>query len=257
MPVGPDKSIDRYDRQLRGDFLDADAQRKLGESTVMLVGVGGLGSWTASLLARAGVGRLRLIDPDIVETVNLHRQNLYTESDVGWPKVSVAARRLRSINSQVTVVSHRAILRESTLKLFAPGADLIIDGTDNFATRYLINDYAVANNIPWIFTGVVATEGQFMVVRPGLTACLRCLMPDKPDTEITCMQLGVFGPAVAMHSARQAAEAIKLLSGNTEALSPYLEKTNLWTNTVQRLRCPQDPECPCCVKRHFEFWSPS
>jgi molybdopterin-synthase adenylyltransferase len=256
MKTPPDKPLDRYDRQLRGEFLDDASQRKLGQATVLIVGVGGLGSWTADLLVRAGVGRVILADPDIVETVNLHRQNLYTEADVGMPKVTSAAKHLRTINSQVTITSHRAIIRDTTLKLFGDSADLIVDGTDNFATRFLINDYSIATDTPWIFTGVVATEGQFMVIRPGETPCLRCLMPTPPDTEITCMELGVLGPAVAMHSARQATEAIKLLSGHPEATTPYLEKTNLWTNTTQRLQLPMDTECPCCAKHHFDFWSP-
>ena len=229
----------------------------LAESTVCIIGVGGLGSWTADLLARAGVGRLMLADPDSVETVNLHRQNLYTEADVGWPKATVAAKALRRINSTVTASAHRLRVSPTTIGMVAKGSALILDGTDNFATRFMINDYAVATSTPWIFTGVTATEGQLMVIRPGTTACLRCLMPTPPDTEITCMDLGVLGPAVAMHSARQATEAIKLLTGQTDTVTPYLEKTNLWTNTVQRLQLPMDPDCPCCSRRQFDFWIPS
>ena len=252
-----DNSLDRYDRQLRGDFLTEAHQAMLSRATVAIIGVGGLGSWTADLLARAGVGTLMLADPDIVETVNLHRQDLYTEADVGWPKATVAAKRLRRINSQVTASGHRLRVAPKTMGMLAGNADLILDGTDNFATRFMINDYAVATGTPWIFTGVTATEGQLLVIRPGDTACLRCLMPTPPDTEITCMDLGVLGPAVALHSARQATEAIKLLTGQADAATPYLEKTNLWTNTVQRLQLPIDPDCPCCGRRQFDFWSPS
>jgi molybdopterin/thiamine biosynthesis adenylyltransferase len=247
-------TFDRYDRQLRCAFLDEAAQLTFSQSTALVVGVGGLGSWTSNLLARAGIGRLRLMDDDVVQIVNLHRQGYYTEADAGRRKIDVAAQRIRQINRHVAVETIHQRLTTDVSKDILDGVDLIIDGTDNFATRFVINDLAVATGTPWVFTGIVAAEGQLMVMQPGVTACLRCIMPVAPDREITCMELGVLGPAVAFMSARQSVEAIKLLTGNADAVTGCMEKYNLWTNTTQRLQFPADPDCPCCRGRTFEYW---
>ncbi len=247
-------SPNRYDRQLRCEFLDEAAQLTLRQSTALVVGVGGLGSWTSNLLARAGIGRLKLMDDDVVQIVNLHRQGYYTEADAGRYKIDVAAQRIRQINRDVAVDTLHQRLAADIDKDILDGVDVIIDGTDNFASRFVINDLAVATNTPWVFTGIVAAEGQLMVIRPGITACLRCLMPTAPDCEITCMALGVLGPAVAFMSARQSVEAIKLLAGKADATTSYMEKYNLWTNTVQRLQFPADPDCACCRGREFDYW---
>jgi molybdopterin/thiamine biosynthesis adenylyltransferase len=247
-------SFDRYDRQLRCAFLDKADQMTLSQATALVIGVGGLGSWTSNLLARAGIGKLRLVDDDVVQLVNLHRQDYYTEADIGQAKVDVAAERIAAINSEVAVETCQERLTANVGREILDGVDLILDGVDNFASRFIINDLAVATGTPWVFTGIVAAEGQLMVIRPGQTACLRCIMPAAPDREVTCMDLGVLGPAVAFMSARQSVEAIKLLTGQVDAATPCMEKYNLWTNTVQRLQFPTDPECVCCGGRQFDYW---
>ena len=238
--------------------LGLAGQRRLVASRVAVVGVGGLGSWSAELLARAGVGALRLIDADRVDRTNLHRQSLYAEADAGATKVAAAADRLGRINSQVAVEPVEARLDGDSASDLLDGVDLILDGTDNFLTRFVINDHAVRTDTPWIFAGVVSAEAQSLTIVPGRTPCLRCIFdaPPPPCADPTCRSAGVLGPAVAAIAAIQAVEAIKVLSGRVEQISPYLTKMDFWANTIQRIdaaRACKDTPCPCCKARRFEF----
>jgi len=237
--------------------LGLSGQRALQGASVLIVGAGGLGSWAADLLARAGVGRLLLADDDKVDLTNIHRQGLYGQGDAaeGLPKVTAASRRLAEINSTVAVEPHEVRLDASNVAELAGGVDLILDGTDNFHTRFIINDYCVRESVPWIFAGVVGAEGQLMPVVPGRTACLRCVFdaPPPPCADPTCTHAGVLGPAVAAVASIQAVEAIKILSGRLDTICPYLVKIDLWTNEVQRITAAPVPDCPCCIQRHFDY----
>jgi molybdopterin/thiamine biosynthesis adenylyltransferase len=250
----------RYDRQVRFAGLGPAGQRRLAEGRALIVGMGGLGSWVAELLARAGVGMLRLLDPDQVDLSNIHRQALYSQADAAaaTAKVHAAAGRLAEINGQVTVEPFVLRLESDNIARLAGDVGVILDGTDNFATRFLINDYAVRSGTPWVFAGVVGAEAQTMTVIPGRTACLRCVMEAPPPacTEPTCSIAGVLGPAVATIAAIQACEAMKILSGNVDRVSEYLVKLDLWGNTVQRIDVSglaTRADCPCCGRRQFDY----
>jgi len=260
MKDGSDPNLLRYERQMAFAGVSVAGQRRLADAKVLIVGVGGLGSWTADLLARAGVGFMRIADDDRVEMVNLHRQALYSEADAagGEPKARAARRRLRAINAEVAVEPVVARLDAGNVADLAAGVDLILDGTDNFATRFVLNDYAVRESVPWVFAGVVGAAGQVMPVVPGRTACLRCVFdaPPPPCADPSCRAAGVLGPAVAAVSAIQAAEAIKILAGRLDDVSPYLLKIDLWKNDLQRIdaaRAAKNADCPCCKGAVFDY----
>jgi len=237
--------------------IGLDGQRALKAASALIVGVGGLGSWVAELLARSGVGHLLIADDDKVDLTNIHRQGLYDQADAaeGRPKVLAAAERLAKINSAVIVEAHRLHVNAGNIASLADRVDLIVDGTDNFHTRFIINDYAVKYSRPWIFAGAVSAEGQLMTVIPSKTACLRCVFdaPPPPCTDPTCRESGVLGPVVATIASMQAAEAVKILAGRSDAICPFLTKIDFWTNQFQRLEAARSPDCPCCQGRHFDY----
>ena len=250
----------RYQRQMIFSGLGLKAQRRLMDSSVLIVGLGGLGSWSAELLARAGVGRMRLVDRDRVDVTNLPRQAMYEESDAtdGVAKVQAAAARLRRIRSDADVEPVEERLDKTNVASLADGVDLILDGTDNFATRFVINDFAVRSGTAWVFAGVVGAEAQTMTIVPGRTPCLRCVFdsPPPPCVDPTCRSAGVLGPAVSAIAAIEAIEAMKILAGRIDQVSPYLLKLDLWGNTIQRLNPAEagaQSQCPCCKGRQFEF----
>lgn len=254
----------RYARQVAFGALGEEGQRRLRLGRALIVGVGGLGSWTAEILARAGVGLLRLADDDVVERGNLHRQALYDEDDAAGarPKALAAAARLRKINADVRVEPAVERVDAGTIARLADGVGVILDGTDNFAARFLINDYAVKHNRPWVFTGVVGAEGQVMPILPGRTPCLRCLYdcPPSAHDELAPRALGVLGPAVAALAAAQAAEALKILAGRLDAVRSGLTKLDLWRNTSRRLDAggaAGAADCVCCKQRRFEYLEPA
>lgn len=253
----------RYSRQVLVAGLGLAGQRALMEGRALVVGVGGLGSWVAELLARAGVGFLRLVDPDQVDLTNIHRQALYTEADAARhvPKVEAAEARLSEINSAVAVEAVAARLERANIALLADGMNVLVDGTDNFATRYLVNDYAVKTGVPWVFAGVIRSEAQVMAVLPGRTACLRCILetPPPPCEDPSCRTAGVLGPAVAAVAALQAVEVVKILAGRPESVSPYLLKLDYWANSARQVAtvgAARRADCPCCGQRDFEFLEP-
>lgn len=242
------------------EHLGLDFQRALLSKKVAIVGVGGLGSWTAELLARAGVGHLRLIDDDRVNLDNLHRQAMYSQADAaaGLAKVDAAARRLGELNSQVSVEPIGDRVGRDNIEGLLGGVDLVLDGTDNFASRFVINDYCIRQSLPWIFAGVVGAEAQTMTIIPPHTPCLRCISesPPPPCIDPSCRIAGVLGPAVSMIASIQAVEAVKVLSGNRAAASPYLLKIDLWRNALQRIDVAaacEGNDCPCCKGRQFDY----
>ena len=251
---------DRYSRQVRFPALGEAGQRKLSASRVTICGCGALGTVLANHLVRAGVGHIRIVDRDFIETHNLQRQILFDEQDVAdnLPKAEAAARKLRKINSEITIEAVVTDIDHTNILDLVGDADLILDGTDNFETRYLINDAAVKLDKPWIFGGVIGSEGQTMTILPGKTPCIRCLIEDSPPPGMTptCETAGVLGPAVAVIASFEAVEAIKLLSGDFAALNKELIMVDIWDWTFRRLKVAGllgKVNCPCCRQRKFEW----
>jgi len=254
-----DKQLDRYRRQVRFAPLGEEGQRKLLESRVLVCGCGALGSVIADTLVRAGVGFVRLVDRDFVEVDNLHRQVLFTEEDAAaqLPKAVAAAARLAKVNSTVQIEPVVADLNANNIRSLADDVQLIVDGTDNFETRYLLNDYAVAQGKPWVFGGCVGAEGQTLAIVPGETPCLACIMPEPPPVAAlpTCETAGVLGPIVNVIASLQAMEALKLLSGNREHLNPAMTIVDLWNNQIRSIGvgASRSADCPTCGRREFAW----
>jgi adenylyltransferase/sulfurtransferase len=255
----PDDPLDRYSRQTRFAPVGEAGQRKLMAARVTICGCGALGTVLANHLVRAGVGFVRVVDRDFIETHNLQRQTLFDESDVAanLPKAEAAARKLRAINSTVTIDAIVADIDHENVLGLMSDVDLVLDGTDNFETRYLINDAAVKLGKPWVFGGVIGAEGQTMTIVPGETPCLRCVIEEgpPPGTGPTCETAGVLGPAVAVIASFQAVEAIKLLSGARDALNRDLVLIDLWDWTFRSLKVDalSEVDCPCCKRRRFDW----
>ncbi len=254
------ESLERYSRQMRFPPLGEAGQRKLVQSKVALCGCGALGTVLANHLARAGVGRLRIIDRDFIETHNLQRQILFDEDDVAQnlPKAEAAARKLRAINSEIEIEAVVTDIDHTNILELVGDADLILDGTDNFETRYLINDAAVKLGKPWIYGGVIGSEGQTMTIIPGKTPCLRCLIETAPPPGMTptCETAGVLGPAVAVIASFEAVEAMKVLSGAWDALNANLIMVDVWDWSFRQLKIAGllgKVDCPCCKQRVFEW----
>lgn len=252
--------LDRYSRQVRFAPLGEQGQQRLLESTALVVGCGALGSAIANTLVRSGVGHVRIVDRDFLELSNLQRQVLYDEADVaaGLPKAIAAARKLEAINSQVQVEPIVGDVTHKNIADLAEGCTAIVDGTDNFEVRFLLNDYSLANGVPWVYGGVIGSEGQCMTIVPGETACLACLLaePPPPGVTPTCDTAGVIGPAVNMVAAVQAVEAMKLLSGNTTAISRRLIIFDLWRNSLRQVDLTKLQEagtCRACGQRDFPW----
>ena len=245
----------RYARQrLLAEIGDAGQQR-LGEARAVVVGCGALGTVQASLLVRAGVGETVLIDRDYVEASNLQRQWLFEEEDArqGTPKAVAAAERLRRANSEVRVTPVVRDLAAGNAESLLLPADVILDGTDNYETRYLINDVAVKRAVPWIYGAAVGTRGSVMAFAPGATACLRCLFPHAPSRrQPTCDTAGVLNAVTALIASFQAAEALKVLAGRRDALDRRLRSWDAWTGERSALRADRpDPNCVACGRRQF------
>ncbi len=249
--------MSRYARQELVPWIGAEGQRRLVESTVGIVGMGALGSASSTLLARAGVGRLILADRDVVEMSNLHRQMLYTEADVAdrLPKSEAAARHLRAANSEIAIEPLIAdIMAEEARELFSR-CDVVLDGTDNFETRFLLNDAAVEAAKPWIYAGAVSDYGALMAIVPGEGPCLRCLFKEAPaaGSVPTCEAAGVFGSAPVSVAAFQASEAVKLLTGHKENLARWFVRISLKEPSLAITEFKMDPNCRCCQEGRFDF----
>ncbi len=258
-----DPSLQRYSRQIRFPHIGTAGQQKIGDSTVLLIGCGALGSVIADALVRAGIGKLRLVDRDFLEISNLQRQTLFDESDVasGLPKSIAAARRLAKINSGVEVEPLVMDVDSGNISSLLEGVDLILDGSDNFEIRFLINDASVKWNIPWIYGGCLGADGQAMVILPNETACLNCLMmdgPPVPGTTPTCDSFGILAPIINVIGSFQVMEALKILSGNRESVNRKLNVFEMWTNEYRQLdmsRLRASVQCPTCTKKQFQWLS--
>ena len=246
---------ERYSRQVLFRGIGPDGQRRLTASRIAIVGCGATGSALASLLARAGVGTIRIIDRDYVEPSNLQRQSLFDESDAAesLPKAIAAARKIAAFNSQIVIEPHVADLTPANVGVLLQDAQLILDGTDNFETRYLLNDFAVKNSIPWIYTAAVGSYGVTMNVLPGKTACLSCIFADPPQgTFETCETAGILNSAVNLAASIAATEAVKLLVGADDRLRRTLLSFNVWRNERAEVAADK-PRAGCRTCGEHEF----
>jgi adenylyltransferase/sulfurtransferase len=248
---------ERYSRQILFHGLGERGQERLLAARAVVVGCGALGSFQADALARAGVGQITIIDRDYVETSNLQRQWLFDEDDAAnaLPKAAAAATKLRRINSGVRVEARVTDLTSENAGELLARANVILDGTDNFETRYLINDVAVKLGIPWIYGAAVGSYGVTMPVFPSKTACLSCVFPEPPvGTQPTCDTAGVLNSVTASIAAFQVADALKILAGAAERVEPRLLTIDVWENTIHSAQAGRrDPECPACGRREFRY----
>lgn len=252
------KVNERYSRQILFNEIGSKGQERLLNSHVLVVGCGALGASHAEMLARAGVGGLRIVDRDFVEFTNLQRQTLFRESDAleRLPKAVAAKTRIAEINSETDVEAVIADVNYSNIESLIDGCDLVIDGTDNFLVRYLLNDACVKNGVTWIYGAAVSSYGTTMTIIPGKTPCLRCIFDEMPDagSSPTCDTAGVIMPIIATVSATQVAEALKILVGDTASLHGSLMQFDVWANDRQRIKLGEpNPDCKTCGQRIFEF----
>jgi molybdopterin/thiamine biosynthesis adenylyltransferase len=252
--------LDRYSRQMRFPGVGEAGQQKLLAGRVTLCGCGALGTVIANSLARAGVGFLRIIDRDFIETHNLQRQVLFDEEDVAanLPKAEAAARKLRKINSGIRIEPIVTDIDHTNILEFVGDVDLVLDGTDNFEVRYLVNDAAVKLNKPWVYGGAIGSVGQTMTILPGETPCLRCVIETSPPPGMaaTCETAGVLAPTINVIASLQAAEAMKILTGQRLAINRDLVYVDVWENEFRRFKIAKlkdKVDCPCCKQRNFEW----
>ena len=252
--------MDRYIRQIRFQPLGEEGQRRLAASRALICGCGALGSVIANTLVRAGVGKVRIVDRDFVELSNLARQALFDEADAvaGLPKAVAAAEKLRGVNSGVEIEPVVADVNHENIERLCDGVDVILDGTDNFETRFLLNDAAVKLGLPWIYGGCVGAEGQTMTILPGETPCLRCLMEKcpVPGSTPTCDTAGILGPIVGVIASIEAMEAIKILSGNRDGVSRQLTVVDLWQNQIKHVdvsHLRDEVDCLTCKRKEFSW----
>ena len=249
---------ERYSRQILFREIGESGQERLLNARVLLLGCGALGASHAEMLARAGVGRLRIVDRDFVEYTNLQRQTLYKESDADerLPKAVAAKNRIAEINSGIEVEAIVADVNYSNVESLIHGCDLVVDGTDNFQVRYLLNDACVKLGKTWIYGAAVSSYGTTMTIIPGVTPCLRCIFNEMPDagSSPTCDTAGVIMPIIATVSATQVTEALKILVGDFKALHGSLMQFDVWANDRQRIKLgPPNADCKTCRERKFEF----
>lgn len=270
--------LSRYHRQMLLPGFGEAGQRRLLGATVLVLGCGALGSLIADLLARAGIGHLVIVDRDFIELTNLQRQVLFDEHDVeeAIPKAEAARRRIARINSGVRVTPIVDDLNHGNITRYSEGADVLVDGLDNFEARYLANDFAVKYGVPYIYGGAVGTVGAAFAILPHTeqgaspwetvrggsraTPCLRCLFeePPPPGTTPTCDTAGVMAPAVTAIASFQVAETLKVMTGNFERICPTLLNIDLWSNTIAQLRVENAynlGDCACCKHRRFDYLS--
>ncbi len=254
---------EKYSRQILFGGIGLAGQVRLLSASAVLVGCGALGTATANLLVRAGLRKLRIIDRDFVEPSNLQRQTLFDEADAheALPKAVAAERRLRAINSGADVEGITSDVTPQNAIVLLSGFELILDGTDNFETRLLLNDAAVSLGVSWIYAAVVGSYGVTMAVRPGETACLACLLESGESGgggpllggDATCDTVGVLQSAVGVTASIQSTEALKLLTGNTEALIGRLVSCDVWTGKFQSIKVAKNPDCRACALHNFLY----
>ncbi len=254
MKILSDKVESRYEKHIKISDIGKDGQKIFAKKRVVLIGCGALGSNIANLMVRGGIGEILVVDRDVVELDNLHRQVLFSEKDIGRAKAEIAALKLRRINSDVKVKFLVKNVNSSNISEIADGYDLIFDGTDNIPVRMLINDFAIKENIPWIYGGVLGTGGMVMNILNG-SPCLRCLIPEVSElgTVPTCETTGILNTVPAIAASFQVTEAMKILMGKS-----YLKgllQFDVWSNDFTVHEFSQDPNCECCGKRNFTFLS--
>jgi adenylyltransferase/sulfurtransferase len=247
---------ERYSRQILFTGIGAAGQQRLAKSRALIVGCGALGSAHAEGLARAGVGTLRIADRDFVEASNLQRQTMFTERDAAdrTPKAIAAANHIREINSEIEVEPEIVDVNHANIERLLTGCDVVLDGTDNFATRYLINDACVKHEVNWVYGAAVGSYGVTMTVRPHQTACLRCVFAEAPPAASapTCDTAGVIMPIISVVAAVQVTEALKLLTGQNEALHGALMQFDVWRNEWRKINPgAPSPDCPTCGRGSF------
>jgi adenylyltransferase/sulfurtransferase len=249
--------MDRYSRQRLFPPIGDEGQERLLNSRVTLVGCGALGSHVAQHLARAGVGFIRLCDRDFVELDNLQRQVLYDEDDVSahLPKVIAARQRLARINSGLEIDARIVDVTASQVLSLIDDVDLVIDGTDNFQTRFLLNDACVSRGRSWVYGGCVGSHGMVLTIIPGETPCFACVVPElpPPGSTPTCDTAGVLGPAVGVIAALEAGEALKLLTGHSEAIHHGLIRIDIWENRFDTFRVAREESCEVCGKGNYRY----
>src|SRR5688572_1410081 len=249
---------ERYSRQILFPEIGKAGQEKLLNSRVLILGCGALGASHAEMLARAGIGKLRIVDRDFVEFTNLQRQTLFKESDAAerLPKAAAAKTRIAEINSEIEVEAVIKDVNNSNVESLIDGCDLILDGTDNFQVRYLLNDACVKHSKTWIYGAAVSSYGTTMTVIPGETPCLRCIFEEMPDagSSPTCDTAGVIMPIISSISSVQVSEAIKLLVGKRAELHGSLMQIDVWANDWRKIKLAgRNPDCKTCARREFEF----
>jgi molybdopterin-synthase adenylyltransferase len=249
---------ERYSRQILFPGIGQEGQERLLASRVLLVGCGALGASHAEMLARAGVGKLRIVDRDFVEYTNLQRQTLFRESDAQdrVPKAAAAKQRIAEINSEIEVEAIVADVNNSNVESLIDNCDIVIDGSDNFQVRYLVNDACLKHDRPWIYGAAVSGYGTTMTVIPGESPCLRCIFEEMPDagSSPTCDTAGVIMPIISSISAVQVAEALKLLTGQRGEMHHSLMQIDVWRNEWRKIKLAEpNQDCVACGKRKFEF----
>ena len=251
------QNFDRYSRQMVFNEIGQTGQEKLASSTVIIIGVGALGTHLANLLCRAGIGRLKLVDRDYVELSNLQRQTLFNEEDItnNMPKAVAAAEHLSRINSSIIIQPIVTDVNPWNIEELIKGCDLVLDGTDNMGIRLIINDACIKNGIPWIYGGAITTTGMSMNILPTKDApCFRCAFPNASPqgSHDTCSTVGVLGMIPSIVASYQAAEAIKILIGSDD-ICRSLIYTDLWSNDTGYLEVKKKPDCPTCIQHKFDF----
>jgi adenylyltransferase/sulfurtransferase len=252
------KMQERYSRQILFDGIGPDGQERLNKSTVLIVGAGALGTAQTEMLSRAGVGKLRVVDRDFVESSNLQRQTMFTEKDAAdrIPKAIACRNHVAEINSDIEIEAIVADVNNSNVESLMRGVDIVLDGTDNFATRYLLNDACVKGDVPWVYGAAVGSYGVSMTIIPRETPCLRCVFEEAPAPGMTptCDTAGVIMPIIATVVSVQVSEAIKLITGQKEKLHRSLLQFDLWQNEWRRIKMSSPvTECPTCQKRLFDW----
>ncbi len=253
---------ERYARQILFYGIGREGQKILEEKTAVLVGCGALGCTSANLLVRSGIKCLKIVDRDFIEESNLQRQSLFDEEDISknLPKAVAAQKKLQKVNSQIQIEAIVADLSPSTLESILKNANVVIDGTDNFETRFLINDYCLKEGIPWIYGACIGSIGLTMNIIPSKTPCLRCVLDTIPPfgTTETCDTAGIIAPIASLIASIQAAEALKILTENYNALNKGLVKIDLWRNEIKKLHTEdirEKSDCITCKQHHYEFLS--
>lgn len=243
--------MEKYSRQILLEKFGTEGQKLLMKKKVLVVGIGGTGGLISQLLVRGGIGTLLISDTDTVSISNIHRQLLFTEKDIGKRKMDIAYRYLKSINSDTEVIPVEEKIDGENIEKYVMGVDLVMDGTDNFLSRYIINDACVKHNKPWIYSGVLATYGTVMPIIPGKTACLRCLMRDPPKREYSTSEMGILNSIPSAIASMAVSLAYRILLGySIESAIYYYDGWNL---SLERINIERQKDCPACSLRRFDF----